>query len=324
MRFKLILSGVAALSALTAVPSLAAAQDYPTKPITIIVPFPAGGTLDNLTRSLAQKMSDDFKQPVIIDNKPGAGTVIGTEIVARAAPDGYTLGMVANSFAINPSLYDNLRYDTVKDFTPVSWVAYTPHLLVANPDVPVKSLADVIATAKSKPGELSFASFGAGTSPHIAIERLKSEAKIDVLHIPYKGQAPALNDLLGGHVDMMFANTPDVLPHVKSGKLRAIALANDARLESIPDVPTFKEAGVDNMNSNSWYGVIVPSGTPAPIVEQLSAEFVRIVNLPEIRERLLAQGLEPAGTTSAEFAEYLKSEMEMAATVVKASGASVQ
>lgn len=324
MRFKLILSGVAALSALTAVPSLAAAQDYPTKPITIIVPFPAGGTLDNLTRILAQKMSDDFKQPVIIDNKPGAGTVIGTEIVARAAPDGYTLGMVANSFAINPSLYDNLRYDTVKDFTPVSWVAYTPHLLVANPDVPVKSLADVIATAKSKPGELSFASFGAGTSPHIAIERLKSEAKIDVLHIPYKGQAPALNDLLGGHVDMMFANTPDVLPHVKSGKLRAIALANDARLESIPDVPTFKEAGVDNMNSNSWYGVIVPSGTPAPIVEKLSAEFVRIVNLPEIRERLLAQGLEPAGTTSAEFAEYLKSEMEMAATVVKASGASVQ
>ncbi|EKU28782.1 hypothetical protein N879_17645 [Alcaligenes sp. EGD-AK7] len=324
MRFKLILSGVAVLSALTAVPSLVSAQEYPTKPITIIVPFPAGGTLDNLTRSLAQKMSDDFKQPVIIDNKPGAGTVIGTEIVARAAPDGYTLGMVANSFAINPSLYDNLRYDTVKDFTPVSWVAYTPHLLVANPDVPVKSLADVIATAKSKPGELSFASFGAGTSPHIAIERLKAEAKIDVLHIPYKGQAPALNDLLGGHVDMMFANTPDVLPHVKSGKLRAIALANDTRLESIPEVPTFKGAGVDNMNSNSWYGVIVPSGTPASIVEKLSAEFVRIVNLPEIRERLLAQGLEPAGTTSAEFAEYLKSEMEMAAKVVKASGASVQ
>lgn len=324
MRFKLILSGVAVLSALTAVPSLATAQEYPTKPITIIVPFPAGGTLDNLTRSLAQKMSDDFKQPVIIDNKPGAGTVIGTEIVARAAPDGYTLGMVANSFAINPSLYNNLRYDTVKDFTPVSWVAYTPHLLVANPDVPVKSLADVIATAKSKPGELSFASFGAGTSPHIAIERLKAEAKIDVLHIPYKGQAPALNDLLGGHVDMMFANTPDVLPHVKSGKLRAIALANDTRLESIPEVPTFKGAGVDNMNSNSWYGVIVPSGTPASIVEKLSAEFVRIVNLPEIRERLLAQGLEPAGTTSAEFAEYLKSEMETAAKVVKASGASVQ
>ena len=324
MRFKLILSGVAVLSALTAVPSLATAQEYPTKPITIIVPFPAGGTLDNLTRSLAQKMSDDFKQPVIIDNKPGAGTVIGTEIVARAAPDGYTLGMVANSFAINPSLYDNLRYDTVKDFTPVSWVAYTPHLLVENPDVPVKSLADVIAIAKSKPGELSFASFGTGTSPHIAIERLKAETKIDVLHIPYKGQAPALNDLLGGHVDMMFANTPDVLPHVKSGKLRAIALANDTRLESIPEVPTFKEAGVDNMNSNSWYGVIVPSGTPAPIVEKLSAEFVRIVNLPEIRERLLAQGLEPAGTTSAEFAEYLKSEMEMAAKVVKASGASAQ
>lgn len=232
--------------------------------------------------------------------------------------------MVANSFAINPSLHNNLRYDTVKDFVPVSWVAYTPHMLVAHPDVPVKTLKDVIAAAKAKPGELAFASFGAGTSPHIAIEMLKAQAGIDVLHVPYKGQAPALNDLLGGHVDMMFANTPDVLPHVKSGKLRAIALANDKRIDSAADVETFKEAGVDNFNSNSWFGVVAPAGTPPAIVEQLSAEFARILNLADIRERLAAQGLEPEGSTSAEFADYLKSEMDKAATMVKSSGASAQ
>ena len=324
MRLHMIRMGLVALSALTVVPSVALAQDYPSKPITIVVPFPAGGTLDNLTRSVGQKLSESFKQPVIIDNKPGAGTIIGTEIVSRSAPDGYTLGMVANSFAINPSLHNNLRYDTVKDFAPVSWIAYTPHMLVAHPDVPVKSVKDVVAGAKSNPGGFSFASFGAGTSPHIAIEMLKAQAGVDLLHIPYKGQAPALNDLLGGHVDMMFANVPDVLPHVKSGKLRAIALAHDKRIDSASDVETFKEAGIENFNSNSWFGVVAPAGTPPAIVEQLSAEFVRILSLADVRERLAAQGLEPAGTTPAEFADYLKSEMDKAATMVKASGASAQ
>jgi tripartite-type tricarboxylate transporter receptor subunit TctC len=324
MRLNMIRLGLVALSAMAVAPSVTLAQAYPSKPITIVVPFPAGGTLDNLTRSLGQKMSESFKQPVIIDNRPGAGTIIGTEMVARAAPDGYTIGMVANSFAINPSLHAKLRYDTAKDFAPVSWVAYTPHMLVAHPDVPVKNLKDVIAAAKARPGELSFASFGAGTSPHIAIEMLKAEAKVDVLHIPYKGQAPALNDLLGGHVDMMFANTPDVLPHVKSGKLRAIGLAHDKRIASAADVETFKEAGLDNFNSNSWFGVVAPAGTPPAIVDQLSAEFVRILGQADIRERLAAQGLEPAGTTPVEFAEYLKSEMEKAATMVKASGATAQ
>jgi tripartite-type tricarboxylate transporter receptor subunit TctC len=321
MRLNLIRAGVIALATLTATATSAVAQTYPSKPVTIIVPFPAGGTLDNLTRSLGQELSQSLKQPVIIDNKPGAGTMIGTELVARAKPDGYTLGMIANSFAINPSLHDNLRYDTVKDFTPVTSVAYTPHMLVAHPDVPVKTLQDVIAAAKAKPGELSFASFGTGTSPHIAVEMLKSQADIDVLHIPYKGQAPALNDLLGGHVDMMFANVPDVLPHVQSGKLRAIALANDTRIDSAKDVPTFKEAGLDNFDSNSWYGVITPAGTPKEIVDQLSSEIVRIMALPQMRERLAAQGLEPSGSTPEEFAEYLKSEMSKAATMVKASGA---
>ncbi|QAA94479.1 tripartite tricarboxylate transporter substrate binding protein [Pollutimonas thiosulfatoxidans] len=324
MRLNMIRLGLVALSALAVVPSVTLAQAYPSKPITIVVPFPAGGTLDNLTRSLGQKLGESFKQPVIIDNKPGAGTLIGTEIVARAAPDGYTLGMVANSFAINPSLHESLRYDTVKDFAPISWVAYTPHMLVAHPDVPVKSLKDIIAAAKAKPGELSFASFGAGTSPHIAIEMLKTQADIDVLHIPYRGQAPALNDLLGGHVDMMFANTPDVLPHIQSGKLRAIALADDTRTASAPDVETFAEAGVKGFNSNSWYGVIAPAGTPQPIIDQLSAEFVRILGLADIRERLAAQGLEPAGTTPAEFAEHLKSEMDKAEKMVKTSNASAQ
>lgn len=310
-----------ALAALAAAPAGALAQAYPGKPVTIIVPFPAGGTLDNLTRTLGQKLSETWKQPVIIDNKPGAGTMIGTEIVARSAPDGYTLGMVANSFAINPSLHNNLRYDTAKDFVPVSWVAYTPHMLVAHPDVPVKTVGDIIKAAQAEPGKFSFASFGNGTSPHIAVEMLKAGSKVDVLHIPYKGQAPALTDLLGGHVDMMFANVPDVLPHVQSGKLRAIALANDVRIDSAPDVPTFKEQGVADFNSNSWFGVIAPAGTPADIVEKISADFVHVLAQPEIRERLATQGLEAAGTTPAKFAEYLKAEMDKAATLVKSSGA---
>ena len=323
MRKNVIGVCVAALATLAAVPFGALAQSYPAKPVTIIVPFPAGGTLDNLTRALGQKLSENWKQPVIIDNKPGAGTMIGTEIVARSAADGYTLGMVANSFAINPSLHDNLRYDTVKDFAPVSWVAYTPHMLVAHPDVPVKTVDDIIKAARAQPGKYSFASFGNGTSPHIAVEMLKARAKIDVLHIPYKGQAPALTDLLGGHVDMMFANVPDVLPHVKSGKLRAIALADDKRIGSAPDIPTFKEQGIDDFNSNSWFGVVAPAGTPADIVGQISAEFVRVLGLPEIRQRLAEQGLEAAGTTPKEFADYLKAEMDKAAALVKSSGASV-
>lgn len=306
-----------------ALPLSSGAQEYPNKPINLIVPFSAGGTLDNLARNLGQKLSESWKQPVVIHNKPGGGTIIGTQQLARSPADGYTFGMVANSFAINPSLQANLPYDTVKDFMPVGLVAYTPHMLVANPSVPAKNLQEVLQLARSKPGKLTFASFGTGTSPHIAVELLKSQSNVDVLHVPYKGQAPALQDILGGHVDLMFANVPDVLPHVASGKLRAIGVVSAARIASAPDVPTFKEQGLDNFESNSWFGIVAPKGTPTADIDKLSAEVARIVRLPDMKERLAAQGLEPSGTKPAEFSKYLNAEMEKAGRLVKASGATV-
>ncbi len=324
MRRKILRTALIAFSSLMLAPVPCFAQAYPSKPITIVVPFPAGGTLDNLARTLGQKLGDNLKQSVIIDNRPGGGTVIGTERVARAQPDGYVLGMVANSFAINPSLHTDLRYDTEKDFAPVSYLAYTPHILVANPGVPVKTLQDVIARAKAEPGKVSFGSFGSGTSSHIAIEMLKQQAGIDVLHIPYKGQAAALTDLLGGHLDMMFANVPDVLPHIASGKLRAIAVVNDQRLNTAPDVPTFKEAGLNNFKSNSWYGLVAPAGTPDEVVKKLSVEFTRILALPDVRAQLADQGLVPLGTTPEAFSRHIKAEIANAAEMVKKSGATAQ
>lgn len=324
MRRKILRTALIAFSSLMLAPVPSFAQAYPSKPITIVVPFPAGGTLDNLARTLGQKLGDNLKQSVIIDNRPGGGTVIGTERVARAQPDGYVLGMVANSFAINPSLHTDLRYDTEKDFAPVSYLAYTPHILVANPGVPVKTLQDVIARAKAEPGKVSFGSFGSGTSSHIAIEMLKQQAGIDVLHIPYKGQAAALTDLLGGRLDMMFANVPDVLPHIASGKLRAIAVVNDQRLNTAPDVPTFKEAGLNNFKSNSWYGLVAPAGTPDEVVKKLSVEFTRILALPDVRAQLADQGLVPLGTTPEAFSRHIKAEIANAAEMVKKSGATAQ
>ncbi|WP_165720302.1 Bug family tripartite tricarboxylate transporter substrate binding protein [Bordetella trematum] len=324
MRNALLRNALFALSALALVPAACQAQAYPQKLITIVVPFPAGGTLDNLARTLGQKMGDRLKQPVIIDNKPGGGTMIGTERVARAQPDGYVLGMVANSFAINPSLHTDLRYDTQKDFAPVSYLAYTPHILVAHPDVPVKTLQDLITQAGKKPDTITMGSFGNGTSSHIAIEQLKAQTGAKVMHVPYKGQAAALTDLLGGHVDMMFANVPDVLPHITSGKLRAIAVVNDQRLAAAPDVPTFKEAGLPDFKSNSWYGAVAPAGTPAAIVELLSNEFAQVLALPEVRTQLAEQGLVPLGTTPQAFSEHIKTEIANAAQMVKQSGATAQ
>ncbi|MFC3340605.1 tripartite tricarboxylate transporter substrate binding protein [Paracandidimonas soli] len=302
----------------------AAAADsgnFPQKQVTIVVPFPAGGTLDVLTRLLAQNLSKDWKQAVVVDNKPGAGTMIGTEYVARSAPDGHTIGMVANSFAINPALQENMRYDTARDFAPVSLLAYAPHVLVAHPGVGVGTLKEVLDKAKAAPGKLTFASFGSGTSPHLAVERLKAEAEIDVVHVPYKGQAPALTDLLGGHVQMMFANLPDVLPYIQSGELKAIAVADSQRADKLPDVPTFAEQGMADFNSNSWFGAVVPAKTPDGVVKQLGRDFERVLKLPEVRELLDGRGLQAVGMTPEDFAEYLAAEMQSAQALVKSSGA---
>lgn len=311
------------LALAAAMPLAANAQAYPEKAVMIVVPFPAGGTLDNLTRAIGQKLNGTLKQPVLVDNKPGAGTTIGTEFVARAKPDGYTLGMVANSFTINPSLYDNLRYNTAEDFVPIAMLAYTPHVLVARPNLPAKDLNEFLDLAKKNPGKLSFASFGSGTSSHIAIEVFKSMAKIDVSHVPYKGQAPALNDLLGGHVDMMFANLPDVLPHIQSGKLNAIAIANDSRMPNAPNIPTFKESGFPSFQSNSWYGIVAPKGTPAVAIQRLDSDLKLIMKSDDMKKRLAEQGLEIASMTSAEFKTFVANEIKKSSQIVKSSGATI-
>lgn len=323
MRKTLFRAGLAAtlLSAAGLAPLAAHAETWPARAVTIVVPFPAGGTSDSLARSLGQKLSDSLGQPVVVENKPGAGTIIGTEQVARAKPDGYTFGVVANSFTINPSLHDNLRYDSRNDFAPVSYMAYTPHMLVAHPDAPAKSLDDLIAYAKKEPGMLSFASFGTGTSPHLAIEMLKAQSGVDLVHVPYKGQAPALNDLLGGHVPYMFGNVPDVLPHVTSGKLVAVALSNDDRIDAARDVPTFKELGFGDFASNSWFGLVAPAGTPQDVVRKMSDELKQALGEADIQERLATQGFVAAGTSPEEFQTYLAAEFEKAETLVKTSGA---
>lgn len=302
-------------------PVAAQAQSWPERAITIVVPFPAGGTSDNLARSLGQKLSDSLKQPVVIENKPGAGTMIGTEQVARANPDGYTFGMVANSFTINPSLHAGMRYDSRKDFAPVSYLAYTPHMLVAHPEAPALTLKDLIEQGKKGNELLTFASFGTGTSPHLAIEMLKAQSGADLIHVPYKGQAPALNDLLGGHVNYMFGNVPDVLPHVESGKLKAVALSNDQRIDSAKDVATFKERGFGDFASNSWFGLIAPAGTPDDILQKMSQEVAKALGEADIKERLAGQGFVAVGASPAEFAQHLDSEFEKAESLVKASGA---
>ena len=302
-------------------PAAAQAQSWPERAITIVVPFPAGGTSDTLARSLGQKLSASMGQPVVVENKPGAGTMIGTEQVARAKPDGYTFGMVANSFTINPSLHADMRYDSRKDFLPVSYMVFTPHMLVAHPEAPALTLKDIIAKAKDDAGVLTFASFGTGTSPHLAIEMLKAQTGADLVHVPYKGQAPALNDLLGGHVNYMFGNVPDVLPHLESGKLAAVALSNDQRIDSAKDVATFKELGFGDFTSNSWFGLIAPAGTPEPVVKKMSEEVKKALDEADIKERLASQGFVAVGTSPEEFAQHLDSEFQKAETLVKASGA---
>jgi tripartite-type tricarboxylate transporter receptor subunit TctC len=320
---KLLLTLVAALPLCMPLAAQAQAQAYPNKPITVVVPFPAGGTMDNLTRMVSQKLSTNVGQSVIVENKPGAGTTIGTEYVSRAKGDGYTLGMVANSFAINPSLYDNLKYKTIDDFTPIAMLALTPHVLVAKNTLPASTVAEVVAMAKKTPGRLTFASFGNGTSPHIAIEMFKSIAGVDVAHVPYKGQAPALNDLLGGHVDFMFTNLPDVLPHIQTGKLRAIAIVNPTRANVAPNIPTFKEAGYPTFESNSWFGVIAPKDVPADVLRKLSQELDAVLKADDVRKRLSEQGLEIAYKSPDAFKTFLLQEMKKAEKAVKASGATV-
>ena len=287
----------------------AAAQAYPTKPITIVVPFSAGGTTDILARLVGQYLTTELGQPVVVDNKAGAGGNIGGALAAKAPADGYTLFMgTVGTHAINAALYKKMPFDHVKDFAPLSRVANVPNLLVAHPSQPFKTVPEMIAYAKANPGKINFGSPGNGASPHLSGELFKSMAKVELTHIPYKGSAPAVSDLLGNQIAIMFDNMPSVIPHVRSGKLRAIAISTAQRSPELPDVPTIAEAGVPGYEAMSWFGLFAPAATPKPVLDKLSAALSKVLANPEVQKKISAQGGETVNETPAQFAAFIRSE----------------
>ena len=301
------------------------AQAWPDKPVRMIVPYPAGGTTDLLARVLAHKMSASLGQQVVIENRPGAGGNIGSDLVAKAKPDGYTLlmGTIA-SHAINPNLYRDMPYDPLRDFAPVMLVATLPNLLVVNPAVPATTVKELIELARRKPGELAFASAGSGTTQHLSGELFKKMAGVDMLHIPYKGNAPAVTDLVGGQVQLMFDNIPISLQQVRAGKLRALAVTGPKRSAALPDVPTVAEAALPGYSVTSWFAMYAPAGTPAAIVARLNREAARALAAPDVRHPLIDQGIEPAGGTPAHLATHMRAELSRWKKIVAESGARVE
>jgi tripartite-type tricarboxylate transporter receptor subunit TctC len=298
------------------------AQAYPTHAIKLIVPFPPGGTTDILARAVAQRLTETLGQAVVVDNRPGAGGNIGSDIVAKSAPDGYTLVMgTVGTHAINPSLYAKMPYDHVADFAPIVLVAGVPNVLEVNPSLPVHTVADLIKLAKEKPGTINFASSGSGTSIHLSGELFKTMAGVNMTHIPYKGSAPAITDLIGGQVQVMFDNLPSSLAQIKAGKLRAIAVTSMKRAPALPDVPTINESGLPGFEASSWFGILAPAGTPPAVIARINTEVNTWLQSPDAREKLLAQGAEAAGGTPAQFASHIRIESDKWAKVVKASGA---
>ena len=297
------------------------AQGYPAKPIRMVVASVAGGILDTVARTIAIRLPEQLGQQVIIDNRPGAGGIIGTDLVAKAAADGYTIGKVATSHAINPAVYSKIPYDTLKDFAPISHTVNLTNLLVAHPTLPANNVKELIALAKAKPKTITFGSAGNGQSNHLSGELFKTMSGIDIVHVPYKGSAPALTDVLAGNISMMFVDVLSALPHVKAGKLKVLAVTGLKRSAAVPDYPTVHESGVAGFNGNSWLGMVAPAGTPKEIVSRLSAEIAKILHSPEVRERFLAQGVEPVGSTPEQFAAFIETEMPRWASAARSSGA---
>ena len=301
-------------------PGLAAAQAFPTKPVRWIVPFPPGGPADLLARGVGQKLGEMWGQAVVVENKPGAAGNLGVDFAAKSAPDGYTLVVVpTGNIAVNPALFPNLPYKA-SDLAPVTLMATVENVLVVNPGVPAKNLQELVALARAKPGSLSFASPGAGSQAHLAGEAIKAGAGIELTHVPYKGTGPALNDLLGGSVSMMFSQTSSALPHIKSGRLRAIASAAAHRSAVLPDVPTVAEQGFPGFEATSWYALMAPAGTPPAVIAKLHDDTVQVLKLPELREKLASLGAEAVGNSPAELAAIIQRESTRWAEVIRKQG----
>ena len=316
---KEVFAGIAAIL----IAASASAQQYPSKPVRFVVPYAAGGATDLIARVIGERLAAGLGQPFVIENRPGAATLLGAQIVAKAEPDGYTLLMATSTtLAINASLYKSLPYDPVKDFAPISLAIQHPFVLLVDPKLPAHSVKELVALAKAKPGQLAYASGGSGSFPHLAMAMFQSMTGIDVIHVPYKGSAPALTDLMGGQVAMIFDNT--ALNYVKSGKIRALAVTTKDRLSVMPDVPTLQEAGVPGYELAAWQGVIAPAGTARPIVERLNAEIVKLLHEPDTQKRLTGDGGQIITSTPDQFAAYIKSEIGRFAKIVRDSGAKVE
>ena len=317
---RLIAAGTATLAA--GLSFQAAAQGaYPTKPITLVVPFPAGGTTDIVARIVADKLGQQLGQAVVVDNRGGAGGSIGTGFLAKAAPDGYTIGVAtASTHGINPAVYPRLQYDATKDFTTITNLASVPNVMSVNPSVKANDMKAFIALAQSQPNKLAYGSAGNGSVSHMMGELFKMSSKTELLHVPYKGVGPALNDTLANQVQILFDNLPSSLPFIEGGKLRALAVAAPKRVAALPNVPTFAELGLKQVNDPAWYGLVAPPKTPEDVIKKLNAAAVKVLNMPEVKDRLKQQGAEPVGNTPAEHAAEIKAELEKMKNVVTKQG----
>jgi tripartite-type tricarboxylate transporter receptor subunit TctC len=299
------------------------AQTYPSKPVRFILPYPPGGATDILGRIIGQKFTDQFGQPFVPENRPGAGGNIGTEIAAKAQPDGYTIVLASPALVISPGLYKKLNYDPIKDLAPISMALNGPYVLLIRPSLPVKSLKELVEYAKARPGKLNFGG-GIGTPPHLAGELLNSLAKIKMVHVPYKGVNQAMIGLMSNEVDMVVIGTPAALPQIQAGKVRALAVLTEQRVPSLPGVPTTREAGMENFLVSSWYGIMTTAGTPGDIIARLNAEWVKIAAMPDTREKLLKVEFEPVSSTPEQFSEFIKTEIARWSKVIKEANLSVE
>ncbi len=313
---------LAGLLACTA--AAAFAQSFPDRPVRMVVPYAAGGGVDIVARAVGQELAKRLGQPVLVENRPGAGSNIGSDFVAKAAPDGYTLLMASPANAINITLYKSMPYDTRRDLAPVALVGAVPSVLVAHPALPANTVAELVALAKAKPGGLSYGSGGSGTSEHLAAEMFRSLAGLDMVHVPYKGGANAMTDVIGGQISLMFTNMLGAMPHIRSGKLKALGIADTRRSPSLPEVPTFAEAGIKDLEVSVWWGVMAPAGAPATVIERLNRDIVASLEAPELRARLDGMGARIIGGTPAQFGAFLAGEIDRWGRAVKASGATQQ